>query len=197
MEPLTVVIQAGGRSSRMGADKGLIPLNGRPLIEWVIERVAGLGGELLITTNRPEPYAYLGLPLFGDAEPGRGAAYGLQTALQAAQTPLVAVTACDMPFASGDLFRYQWESIGEHQAIMPRQEGRFQPFHAVYRREPVAAAVERALAEGVESLWRIFGEVDVFFLEEPVWRPLVETANPFFNINTPADLARAGDWLSL
>ncbi len=97
---LTVVIQAGGESRRMGQDKALLPFLGKPLIQRVIERVASLADELLVTTNRPEAYQFLDLPLFPDVIPGRGALGGLYTALSAASQPLVAVVACDMPFAS-------------------------------------------------------------------------------------------------
>ena len=51
---VTVAIQSGGNSLRMGQDKGLIPLAGRPMIAHALDRVSGLGDELLITTNRPE-----------------------------------------------------------------------------------------------------------------------------------------------
>ena len=63
MTPLTIAIQAGGKSSRMGTDKSFVPFLGRPMIEVVRERVAGLGDELIIVTNKPDDYAYLGLPL--------------------------------------------------------------------------------------------------------------------------------------
>ena len=77
---VTVVIQAGGRSSRMGQDKGLVLLAGRALVEHVLARVDGLGDEVLITTNNPAGYAYLGVPLAGDAAPGAGACRALPRA---------------------------------------------------------------------------------------------------------------------
>ncbi|MEJ2751441.1 MAG: NTP transferase domain-containing protein, partial [Chloroflexota bacterium] len=50
-ESLTVAIQAGGKSTRMGRDKSFVPFEGRPMIEVVRDRVAGLGDELILITN--------------------------------------------------------------------------------------------------------------------------------------------------
>ncbi len=101
---LTVCIQAGGQSSRMGEDKALKTFLGRPLIQRVIERLAPIADELIVTTNRPEDYSFLNLRLISDLKPGRGALGGLYTAIASASNPLVAVVACDMPFASATLF---------------------------------------------------------------------------------------------
>ncbi|MEW5938315.1 MAG: molybdenum cofactor guanylyltransferase [Chloroflexota bacterium] len=121
---LSVIIQAGGQSTRMGEDKALKPFLGRPLIQRVIERVAPIADELLVTTNQPDAYAFLSdsnvfakpperarlwnprlAPprLIPDLVPGRGALGGLYTALASAAGETVAVVACDMPFASASL----------------------------------------------------------------------------------------------
>jgi molybdopterin-guanine dinucleotide biosynthesis protein A len=93
---LSIVIQAGGESQRMGQDKALIPILGQTLIERVLDRLSHLGDEILITTNNPECYRFLNLPLIADVLPGRGALGGLYSALNAARGPHVAVVACDM-----------------------------------------------------------------------------------------------------
>src|SRR3990172_9050416 len=107
---LTVVIQAGGASSRMGEDKALKPFLGRPLIQRVIERLTPIADEMIVTTNRPADYEFLNtstrfasvhrLRLVADLKPGRGALGGLYTAIASAASPFVAVVACDVPFAS-------------------------------------------------------------------------------------------------
>src|SRR5512147_3127982 len=97
---LSVVIQAGGQSSRMGEDKALKSFLGRPLIQRVIERLSPIADEMVVTTNRPDDYQFLGLRLTPDLKPGRGALGGLYTAVASASHSLVAVVACDMPFAS-------------------------------------------------------------------------------------------------
>src|SRR3990172_12233796 len=100
---LSVVIQAGGQSSRMGEDKALKPFLGRPLIQRVIDRLSPIADELIVTTNRPGDYTFLNLRLVSDLKPGRGSLGGLYTAIASATHPIVAVVACDMPFASPTL----------------------------------------------------------------------------------------------
>ncbi|MCE7860606.1 MAG: hypothetical protein DYG86_12580 [Chloroflexi bacterium CFX2] len=90
---LSVVIQAGGQSSRMGEDKALKPFLGRPLIQRVIERLASIADELIVTTNRPADYEFLNastssaqrVRLMPDLKPGRGALGGLHTAIASAR----------------------------------------------------------------------------------------------------------------
>ena len=93
---LSIVVQAGGQSARMGENKALKPFLGRPLVQRVLERLAPIADELLLTTNQPEDFAFLKLPLFTDIKPGRGPLGGLYTALVSAKYPFVAVVACDM-----------------------------------------------------------------------------------------------------
>ena len=113
---LTVVVQAGGMSARMGEDKALKPFLGRPLIQRVIDRLAPIADELIVTTNRPAEYEFLSLRLVPDLKPGRGALGGLYTAIASATSPLVAVVACDMPFASPMLFEGALKLMVEEEA---------------------------------------------------------------------------------
>jgi molybdopterin-guanine dinucleotide biosynthesis protein A len=134
---LTVCIQAGGASSRMGEDKALKTFLGRPLIQRVAEQLSPIADELIVTTNRPEEYAFLNLPLFPDLKPGRGALGGLYTAIASAKHPIVAVVACDMPFASPSLLDAASRLLIEEEAdvVIPKSEEGYEPLHAVYRRE--------------------------------------------------------------
>jgi molybdopterin-guanine dinucleotide biosynthesis protein A len=144
---LTVVIQAGGQSSRMGEDKALKPFLGRPLIERVIERMSPIADEMIVTTNRPADYAFLNLRLVPDLKPGRGALGGLYTAVASASHPLVAVVACDMPFASQNFFESANSLMVEEEAdvVIAKMDEGYEPFHALYRRETCLPAIEAAI----------------------------------------------------
>ena len=96
----------------MGEDKALKPFLGRPLIQRVIDRLTPIADELIVTTNRPAEYAFLNLRLVPDLKPGRGALGGLYTAIASAAHPLVAVVACDMPFASHNVLRRRAQAHG-------------------------------------------------------------------------------------
>jgi molybdopterin-guanine dinucleotide biosynthesis protein A len=187
---VTIAIQAGGASSRIGRDKGLVPLGGKPLIVHMVERVAGLGDEILITTNRPEDYLFVGVRLAGDAYQGVGALGGLHTALSAAQGDTVLVLACDMPFASRPLLEHLLSLAGEADVVIPRLDGEYEPLCAVYARGCLSE-VEAALAAGQRRMISLLPRVRVLVVEEPSWRIFDPDASTFFNVNSLEDLAEA------
>lgn len=190
---LTLAIQAGGESRRMGRDKGLIPFLGRPLIVRVIERLAPIANEIIVTTNKPDDYRFLGLPLFPDLIPGRGALGGLYTALSAASQPFTAVVACDMPFACPGLLAGLRDALiqtGDDLAI-PHLEGGLEPFHAVYDRDACLPHVHAAIDA---DKWRVdawFSKVKVNLFREEVLRRFDPDLRCFSNVNTPEELAEA------
>lgn len=108
---ITLAIQAGGFSKRMGQDKALLPFNGLPLIEYIVHRGKQLTDDILVTTNKIESFQFLNLPLYPDLLPIRGTLVGVHTALSAASRPVVAIVGCDMPFFSPQLLAYQAQRL--------------------------------------------------------------------------------------
>jgi molybdopterin-guanine dinucleotide biosynthesis protein A len=195
---LTLAIQAGGESRRMGQDKALLPLLGKPLVARVLSSLSTLADEILVTTNRPEDFRFLDVPLYTDKYPGTGALGGLYTALEAAGQPLVAVVACDMPFASADLLIFARDrllSSGADVAI-PRSEEGFEPFHAVYRRDTCLPAVKKALEAGERRLISWFPDVTVSPILPEEWLPYDPDLLAFWNLNTPDDFQQAEQWIA-
>jgi molybdopterin-guanine dinucleotide biosynthesis protein A len=187
---LTVAILAGGRSSRMGTDKSFVQVLGRPLIEDILAQVAGLGDETLIVTNRPDDYAYLGVPLFSDVLPDKGALGGLYSALHSATRPNVLCVACDMPFVVRPLLDFLIGLLPEADAVVPRLAGEAEPFRAVYRRD-CQAPIRAALDAGRMRVISFFNAVRVRFVDEPEIDRFDPRHLSFFNVNTPADLEQA------
>lgn len=193
MPKLSIVIQAGGESRRMGQDKGLINFLGKPLIERVIERISPIADELLVTTNYPQRYQFLDIRLQSDLKPGRGALGGLYTALSAARHPLVGVVACDMPFVNAGLLEAERDIIAESNwdVVIPDRGDGLQPFHAVYRRQTCLPAISRALRD---NLWKVdswFIQVNVRYLDKEKIVQFDPSLSCFFNINTTEDLQTA------
>jgi molybdopterin-guanine dinucleotide biosynthesis protein A len=191
---LTLVIQAGGESRRMGRDKGLLPFLGRTLIERILANLSPLADEWIVVTNHPERYRFLNLPLVSDVYPGRGALGGVYTALQFASQPLVAVVACDMPFANADLFSAEVDILRKDtgvDAAIPQNLQGLEPFHAVYRRETCLPAAKAALDGG---LWRVdswYSQVSLRLLPVTEVQKYDPDLLAFQNINTPDDLLHA------
>jgi molybdopterin-guanine dinucleotide biosynthesis protein A len=190
---LTVCIQAGGASSRMGEDKALKTFLGRPLIERVVERLSPIADELTVTTNRPHDYRFLDLRLVSDIKPGRGALGGLYTAIASASHPIVAVVACDMPFASPTLLRAASRLLVEENAdvVIPKSSEGYEPLHAIYRRETCLPAIEAAIEADQWKVIAWFPQVKVRLLTPEEMREHDPSGLAFWNVNTPEEFSKA------
>jgi molybdopterin-guanine dinucleotide biosynthesis protein A len=190
---LTVCIQAGGQSSRMREDKALKPFLGRPLIQRVIERLAPIADEMIVTTNHPEEYAFLNQRLMPDLKPGRGALGGLYTAIASASNPYVAVVACDMPFANAALLAAATQLMVQEEAdvVIAMVDEGYEPLHAVYRRKTCLPAIEAAIDA---DLWKVvawFPQVRIRVLTADEIARYDPRHLAFWNVNTPEEFAEA------
>jgi len=190
---LTVVIQAGGQSSRMGEDKALKPFLGRPLIQRVVERMKPIADEIIVTTNQPLGYQFLGLRLVSDLKPGRGALGGLYTAIASASSPLVAVAACDMPFASPGFFEGARRIMEEEKTdvVIAKTDEGYEPLHALYRRETCLPAIEAAITADQWKVIAWFPQVKVRVLTGEEVKLLDPSGLCFWNLNTPEEFVEA------
>ena len=190
---LTLAIQAGGKSSRMGQDKALMPFRGVPLIQYVMGHLAPLADEIIVTTNNPDDYRFLNVPLYRDIRPDRGALGGLYTALSSAKGDQVAVVACDMPFASFQLFETASKLMVESgtDLVIPQTEHGYEPLHALYRREVCIPAIEAALDANQWKVISWFDQVRVRALTLEETAAFNSDGLTFWNLNTPEDFASA------
>jgi molybdopterin-guanine dinucleotide biosynthesis protein A len=187
---VTGLVLAGGQGTRMGSvDKGLVVLQGRPLIRHVIERFAPQVDELLINANRNvAEYEALGHPVIRDHIEGfAGPLAGLHTGLMHAEHPLVATVPCDSPFLPLDLVARLEKALGsgETDLAVARTDHQPHPVFALVRRS-VLPHLARFLATGgrkIDAWYASLRTVEVAFDDE---------ADAFRNINTAAELAAAG-----
>jgi molybdopterin-guanine dinucleotide biosynthesis protein A len=196
---LTLCIQAGGKSSRMGFDKGLLDFGGKTLIQHLLQRLDSLTQETIITTNQPEGYRFLGLPLVSDLVPERGALGGLYTALHASTLPLVAVVACDMPFASPKILRACRDLLiqtPEFDAVIPSTAHGLEPLHAVYRRETCLPVVKSAIDADQWKMISWHANAKVHILPPDESSRLDPQGFAFKNINTLEEYQAAVQSLS-
>ncbi len=177
----------------MGEDKALKTFLGLPLIQRVVERLAPIADELIVTTNNPEAYRFLGLPLFPDLRPGRGALGGLYTAIASATHPIVAVAACDMPFASAALLEAASRLLVEEGAdvIIAKSEEGYEPLHAIYRRATCLPAIEAALDADQWKVIAWFPQVKVRVLTSGEIQQYDPSGLAFWNVNTPEEFSKA------
>jgi molybdopterin-guanine dinucleotide biosynthesis protein A len=180
--PATLVILAGGEGRRMGRPKALLPVAGRTLIEWQLDRLAPHFAHHLIAVRSPEQVP-AGLRDRVVCDPGgepAGPLAGIQAGLAAAQDDVVLVVACDMPRVTPDLARRLVEAAGpEVDAVVPRLGGRPEPACAAYR-AGAAGSMAAALRAGLRRATDGLAGLRVHWLDG-------ESPELFANLNTPAE----------
>jgi molybdopterin-guanine dinucleotide biosynthesis protein A len=178
----------------MGENKTIMQLLGVPLIQRVLERTKSIAQEVIIVSNEPEKLAFLDVNVVKDSIPGLGAIGGLYTAMDKANSELVAVVACDLPFVSAAILAEGARLLDQTDAdvAIPRVNGDFyEPLHAVYRREPCKKAIFQAIQSEKRRLVSWFSLVRVVEMDEDLCRQLDPDGLAFFNINSKEDFLLA------
>ena len=177
----------------MGEDKALKTFLGRPLIQRVIERLSPIADEVIVTTNDPEAYSFLDLRLIPDLKPGRGALGGLYTAIASTSHPIVAVVACDMPFASATFIETASRLLVEEEAdvVIAKSNEGYEPLHAIYRRDTCLPAIEASIEADQWKVIAWFPQVKVRVLTPEELKHLDPAGLAFWNVNTPEEFAKA------
>ena len=185
---ITGVILAGGLGRRMGnIDKGLQELRGRPMVHWVIERLAPQVDELLINANQNgERYAAFGHRVVPDQIPDfAGPLAGLHAALTAATHPLVATAPCDSPFLPNDLISRLFQALTATNTdlAVARTFDQPHPVFCLCRRDVLPHLTEYLAGGGrkIDRWYATLKVVEVAFDDE---------AEAFENINTREELGR-------
>ena len=195
-----IILLAGGLGSRLGSNKPLQRVAGKPLISRVIERVSGLSDEFLVVIARGASGSdYSGvipgfIRVINDERDGKSPLIGITTALRAIKSQYAIVLTCDIPFVNRRVIRLLLERVSNAEAAVPRwKSGHLEPLQAVYRREPMLQKSEEALASGslspVDAIKKLARVVYVSIEDEvKVLDPDLRT---FFNVNTKEDVAEA------
>jgi molybdopterin-guanine dinucleotide biosynthesis protein A len=183
---VTAVILAGGRSSRMGSNKALLPYRGGLFIESIHRRLAALFPEVLLVTNTPEQYDFLPCRKAGDIYPDMGALAGLHSGLHHSATPHIFAVACDMPYLDDRLIRYLVSQRHKGDLVIPEGEGGLEPLHAVYARRCLPH-MEASLLASRRRIVSFFDRVDIVSVPGSVTAAFDPDLRSFSNINTPDD----------
>lgn len=202
--PLQAVILAGGRGERLGGDKPLAKLAGRPLVAHAVDRLRPqlAAGKLALNVNgRPEAYAFLGLPVIPDSvtdQPGPLA--GLLAAMQAADSGskwILSVPA-DTPFLPLDLAArlLAAAALGDAEIVLAAADAGICQVCGLWSIE-LAAGLARSLASGQNKVMAFVQQRRWSRVDFPPVTIGGKAIDPFFNVNTPADLARAEELLTV
>ncbi len=184
------VVLAGGASSRMGTNKALLKVRGRPLIEGVIGTLKPLFREVAIVANDPAAYAGLGVPIWPDAVTGKGALGGIYTALSRSAFAQIFCIACDMPFPSPAVISLLAGLAPGYDVVVPKTGSGYEPLHAVYGKSCLPS-IRTMLSEGRLKVDLLFPGVRSRVVEEAELRALDSDLRCFLNVNTQEELLAA------
>jgi molybdenum cofactor guanylyltransferase len=180
-EPAAAIL-AGGASARMGRDKCLLPLDGRPMVEHIAQQLHSRFRRVLLSTNHPQRYAFLDLRAVPDEEPGQGPLMGIASVLAASRSDTLFVTACDIPTIDGDLVTRLLAQAAHHDCVVPVTEAGIEPLFAVYRQSALPE-MRRLLAQGERRVRALFSRVDTGLVD-------LHRADWYWNLNTEQDYRR-------
>jgi len=185
---LTAFVLAGGKSTRMGADKAFVDYEGRTLRAWALGLARSVASDVRIVGSKEKFAAFA--PVVEDVFRDCGPLGGIHAALRTSPTELNLVLAVDTPFVSQAFLRYlitQARGASDAAVVVPRAGGSRQPLCAIYRREFVDAA-ESALRAGRNRIDRLFEEVRTRVIEQEELESAGFSSAIFRNLNTPEEL---------
>lgn len=192
----TMLLLAGGKSSRMGVNKALLTIGGVVNISRVASELKKVSENIMVITNTVEEYRFLQLQLIPDIHKDQGPLGGLHAGLTSSKTELQFLAACDMPFVSAGAIKdiiSHYEP--EFDAVIPEINGRLQPLFAVYHKRCLPVLTDCLLKH--ELKMSLFLEkISVKIMKETDFK--LNRENPehfhylFFNMNTMEDYHEAG-----
>lgn len=198
MTTFSAVVLAGGASRRFGSSKPGALFLGRPMLQWVVEAAAAVVDEIAVVAapgqELPGLVATIPLRRVDDAVAFEGPLSGLRTGLPEVTGDWVFVLGCDMPLLTSSTLSALARMRDDHDAVMPRPGGRWQPLAALYHRAALKSAADQAWNEGKHSLHAIIDRLRVVdpAVVDPAWDRTnsAETRSA----NTPAELAELEAW---
>jgi molybdopterin-guanine dinucleotide biosynthesis protein A len=173
-----------------GRPKALLELGGARIVERVLAAVRPVVDDVLLVTNTPEAYAFLGLAMVPDVHPDHGSLGGIYSGLRAAGGEAAFIVACDMPFLTPAVVGLVVGRAGEGDVVVPRVGGQYETLHAVYGKGCLPC-IEDELAAGRLRIVGFFPRVRVVEIGQEEIARHADPARVFMNVNTPDDLARA------
>lgn len=179
----------------MGREKALAMLASKPLVKYVINAVAEVAEEVIISVPPGASERFEGVSptaiIVEDSSSGVGPLEGLINAFRVARENYVAVAPCDTPFLRAEVVMLIAKRALEAEGALPMVRGLPEPLHGVYRRDVFLRAFEDAATRGVRKVQDALAGHKLFKVEEVDLRALDPDLLSFMNINSPEDLATA------
>ncbi|MFH0992458.1 MAG: molybdenum cofactor guanylyltransferase [bacterium] len=182
----TGVILAGGKSTRIGREKSLLSLKGKPLIQYALDELSLIFQECVIISNQPELHQFLNRPMYQDLYQDCGPLGGMHSAFVHTTSPALFFSTCDSPFITKELIEHLLHYQTDALVRVPRTVDGIHPLFGLYSRS-CAVVIERQLKERNFRVQDLFNEVSIEYI--PIG-PQLPFYNPqlLMNVNLLSDL---------
>ena len=183
---MTSIILAGGKSSRLGRNKALQVIDGKSLIQRVIDRLAMLSTEIIIVTAHGKEipcYSTVEIKTVADIYPEKGPLVGIYSGLVSSSGSRAIAVGCDTPFLSVSLLKYMTQICSVYDVVVPRVKNKLEPLCAVYSKN-CSGPIQKLLEQNELKIDKLFSMVKVKYVEEDVVNRFDLKHLSFFNINS-------------
>lgn len=200
----SAIILAGGFSKRFGRDKGLVKLKGKPLVMYLLEKVAKVVDEkVIVVSSEAQKNAFS--PLFEhvadvivDKYDGRGPLVGALTGFETVQSEYSLLLPCDTPFLSGEIAALLLDCCKGRSAVIPRwPNGWIEPLQSAYNTKSAINTTKKTLEQGKMDVRSMISYLrGIQYISTMALKKLDPELLTFFNINTLSDLRKAESMLN-
>ena len=188
---ISAFILSGGKSSRIGTNKALLQVEGKTLIQRLVDLLDPIFSEVVISSNEPDLYNFTGKKIIQDIFAARGPLAGIHSALKFTDTNKNFIVSCDLPLISTELINYivNYETVKD--IILPVADGRIQHTCGLYTKN-IINEVEKLLIESSQKNINLKGSIYELMNKVPTEIVKVDKldfyiSDLFLNINTPED----------
>lgn len=189
------IILSGGKSSRMGTNKALLKINEKTNIERIADTLKVSFNDIILVTNHPEDYQFLGLKMVSDQYPDSGPLAGVHAGLVSTNADTNFIVACDMPFVSVELAEVLVNECADYDAVIPVINGVQHPLFAVFQKR-VMGEVARSIEAGRLRMKHLLDTLNVRYVTEKDLQAYssIDLERVFFNMNHPNEYEDAKKW---
>jgi molybdopterin-guanine dinucleotide biosynthesis protein A len=189
------IILSGGKSSRMGTNKALLKINEKTNIERIADTLKLSFNDIILVTNHPEQYPFLGVKMVSDIYPDKGPLAGVHAGLNSSNHELNFIVACDMPFVSVELAEVLAQKCGDYDAVIPVINGVQHPLFAVFHKR-VTDEVAKSIEAGRLRMKHLLDHLNVRYVTEKDLQAYssIDLERVFFNMNRPNEYEDAKRW---
>lgn len=187
----TAIILAGGKSTRMGFDKALLNICGRPVVQMIMSQLRKTFDDIVVVTNNPGSFTGLDARITGDILKNSGPLGGIHAGLTVSKSKYAFLTACDMPILSPEYAKYMVEIARQEMpdAVISQKGDWIEPFHALYSKDLVED-IKRNVENGIYKIHDVLKTKNVVRISESKVREFSPNLDIFTNLNDMADLEK-------